>query len=168
MKKTNRLVALSLLTAIALIIYSIELQLPPLTSLPGVKLGLANMVSLTALILFGKKEALTILLLRIILGSLLTGQMSAIFFSLAGGLLSNLAMIILYSFFKDRIHLCILSIIGSILHTVGQLCVAALIIENLKIYFYLPFLVISSIITGYFIGLATHFISLHLKKLLNI
>lgn len=165
MPKTNKLVLLSLLTSLALVVYIIELQIPPLTVLPGMKLGLANMVSLATLLLFGPKEALTVLLLRITLGSIFAGQVSAFFFSLSGGLLSNLGMIALYSIFKDRISIWVISIVGAILHIVGQIFVAALVIQNIRIYFYMPILLITSIITGYFVGLGANFIFKHFKKL---
>lgn len=158
MSKTKKMVFLSLLSAIAIVVYVIEAQLPVLLPVPGVKLGLSNMVSLSALLIFGPLECLSVLTLRILLGSLLTGSVSALLFSLAGGLLSNLGMIVLYLLFKRYISIWIISIIGSILHNIGQLFVAALVIQNLKIYYYLPILLISGIITGCFVGLGSYFI----------
>lgn len=165
MTSTRKLVLLSLLTTLALIVYIIELQIPPLVALPGMKLGLANMVSLATLLLFGAKEAMTVLLLRITLGSMITGQVSAFFFSLSGGVLSNIGMIILYKLFKDHVSIWAISIIGAILHSVGQLFIAAIVIQNSRIYFYLPLLLLTSIVTGYFVGLGANFIFRHFKKL---
>ena len=167
MHKTKRLVFLSLLTSLAIVIYVIEAQLPVLVPIPGVKLGLSNMVSLSTLLIFGPAASLSVLMLRIVLGSLLTGSVSAMFFSLAGGLLSNIGMIVLYVLFKKYISIWVISIIGSILHNIGQLLVAALIIQNLKIYYYLPILLASGIITGFFVGLGAHFIPKQFK-ILNI
>ena len=85
---TKRLTVVALFTAIALIIFVIEAQLPPLAPIPGIKLGLANIVSLFALFWLGKKEAFTILILRIILGSIFSGHGATFLYSLSGGLLS--------------------------------------------------------------------------------
>lgn len=165
MRKTKKLVFLSLLASLAIVIYIIEAQIPPLVPIPGVKLGLSNMISLSTLLIFGPLEALSVLLLRIVLGSLLTGSVSAMVFSLAGGLLSNLGMIGLYILFKEHISIWVISILGSILHNIGQLFVAALVIQNLKIYYYLPILLVSGIITGLFVGLGSNFIHSQFKRL---
>lgn len=163
MSKTKRLVLLSLLASLAIVVYVIEAQIPPLIPIPGVKLGLSNMVSLAALLIFGPMECLSVLILRIVLGSLLTGSFSSLFFSLAGGLLSNIGMIILYVLFKKYISTWIISIVGSVLHNIGQLFVAALVIQNFKIYYYLPILLTSGLVTGFFIGLGAHFIDKYFK-----
>jgi len=92
MKKTKRLVLLSMLVAMALVIYLIEAQIPVL--FPGIKLGLANSISLVALILLGWKEAFLIMILRTLLGSIFGGSMSAFMFSIAGGVLSNIVMVL--------------------------------------------------------------------------
>lgn len=163
MSKTKRLVLLSLLASLAIVVYVIEGQIPPLIPIPGVKLGLSNMISLAALLIFGPMECLSVLVIRIILGSLLTGSLSSLFFSLAGGLLSNIGMIILYVLFKKHISTWVISIVGSILHNIGQLFVAALVIQNFKIYYYLPILLVSSLVTGFFVGLGAHFIDKYFK-----
>lgn len=165
MGKTKKLVFLSLLTSLAIVVYVIEAQLPVLIPVPGVKLGLSNMISLSTLLIFGPLECLSVLTLRIVLGSLLTGSVSAMLFSLAGGLLSNLGMIALYMLFKKYISVWVISIVGSVLHNIGQLFVAALIIQNFKIYYYLPILLISGVITGVFVGLGSYFIQKQFKGL---
>lgn len=165
--KVQKLVFLSLLTALALVVYIIEMQIPPLVPIPGVKLGISNLVSLAVLLVYGPKEALTVLILRIVLGSIVTGQVSALLFSLAGGLLSNIGMILLYKFFKDSISIWVISIAGSILHAVGQVTVAVLITQTPGVYFYLPILLITSIVTGYFVGLGATYISESLRKILK-
>lgn len=163
MKRTRKMVLLSLLTSIALVIYVIEAQIPVI--LPGIKLGLANAVSLLALIIMGPKEAITIMILRTLLGSLLGGSMSSFLYSISGGILSNIVMIILYKKFKESFSLWSISISGAIFHNIGQLFVAALVVQDFKIYFYLPILMISALVTGYFIGLVTNFLSNHLEKI---
>jgi heptaprenyl diphosphate synthase len=160
--KTTKMIFLSFLTGIALVIYVLESQIPVL--IPGIKLGLANIISLTALILFGWKEALIIMFLRTFLGSMFSGSMSTFMFSIAGGILSNVVMILLYKFFKNSLSLWAISICGAIFHNIGQLLVAAFVIHDLRIYIYLPVLLISAVVTGYFIGLCTKFLCTRLKN----
>lgn len=165
MNKTKRLVFLSFLTGTALVIYIVEAQIPVLFMFPGIKLGLSNTVSLAALILLGWREALIIMILRTFLGSMLNGTMAAFMFSITGGILSNLVMIILYRYFKSSISLWTVSICGAIFHNIGQLLVASIIVQDFKIYIYLPVLLISAIITGYFIGWCTKFLTDNLSKI---
>lgn len=162
MNKTKRMVFLSFLVSIALVIYIVESQIPVL--FPGIKLGLANIISLAALILLGWKDALLIMLLRTLLGSIFGGSMSAFMFSIAGGLLSNIVMIILYKNFKNSMSLWTVSICGAIFHNIGQLLVASFVVQDLRIYIYLPILLISAVLTGYFIGLCTKFLTTNLDK----
>ncbi|WP_123053603.1 Gx transporter family protein [Clostridium sp. JN-1] len=163
MNKTKKMVLMSLLTGIALAIYIVESQIPVI--FPGIKLGLANIVSLAALITLGWKEALIIMFLRTILGSMLTGNMSSFMFSIAGGILSNVVMILMYRYFKNSVSLWTISITGAIFHNIGQLLVAAIIIKDFRIYVYLPVLLISGIVTGYFIGICSNMLVKHLNKL---
>lgn len=163
MNKTKKLVFLSLLVGMALVIYILEAQIPVL--FPGIKLGLSNTISLTTLILLGWKEALLVMILRTLLGSMFNGTMTAFIFSITGGILSNLVMIILYKYFKKYMSLWTISICGAIFHNIGQLLIASIIIQDFKIYIYLPVLLISAIITGYFIGWCTKFLMAHLRNI---
>jgi heptaprenyl diphosphate synthase len=162
MNKTKKMVLLSLMVSIALIIYVIEAQVPVL--FPGIKLGLANLVSLTALILWGPREALLIMFLRTLLGSMFTGSMSAFMFSIAGGLLSNLVMIFLFKYFRKSMSIWSISMTGAVFHNIGQLLVASFVIQDLRIYVYLPVLMVAAVVTGYFIGLCTTFLTKHLER----
>lgn len=166
MGKTKRMVLLSMLVAIALVIYLIEAQIPVL--FPGIKLGLANSISLVALILLGWKEAFLIMILRTLLGSIFGGSMSAFMFSIAGGLLSNIVMVLLYKYFKNHLSIPTISVCGSVFHNVGQLLVAAFIINDLRIYVYLPVLLIAAIVTGYFIGILSSILKNRLEKILTL
>lgn len=96
LSRAQRLTRLALLTALALIIFIVEAQIPPLTAIPGVKLGLANIITLMTLYEFGPKDALMVLLVRIFLGSVFSGQMLMLLFSLAGGLLCYAVCALLY------------------------------------------------------------------------
>ena len=136
MARTKKLVFLSLLVGIALIIYVIEAQIPVLFQ---AKTRLANIISLFALIVLGWKEALIIVILRTIMDSIFGGSVSSFLFSMVGGILSNIIMILLYKYFRNSIGLASISICGAIFHNIGQLLVAAFIIQDLRIYFYLRF-----------------------------
>lgn len=163
MKHTKKLTLISVLVSIALVIYVIEAQVPVL--FPGIKLGLANAVSLTALLIFGWKEALTIMLIRTILGSIFGGSISAFMFSIAGGLLSNVVMILLYKYFKGSMSIAAISVCGAIFHNIGQLFVASIIINDFKVYLYLPVLLTSGVVTGFFIGVVTKLLKERLEHI---
>jgi heptaprenyl diphosphate synthase len=165
MRKTKKMVLLSILVSIALVIYLIEAQIPVL--FPGIKLGLANSISLVTLILLGWKEAFLIMILRTILGSIFGGSLSAFMFSIAGGMLSNIVMILLYKYLKEALSIPTISVCGAVFHNVGQLLVAAFIIKDLRIYVYLPVLLISAIVTGYFIGILSSILKSRLEKILK-
>ena len=148
---------MGVLTTVALIIFIVEAQLPPLAPVPGIKLGLANIVSLFALFWIGRKEAFMILLVRIVLGSIFTGQMVVLFYSLAGGLLSFCVIALLYkSFSLDAIW--IPSILSGLLHNIGQITVAVWLTHSVAILAYLPLLMIAGMATGLFTGLCTQFL----------
>jgi heptaprenyl diphosphate synthase len=166
MNKTKKMVLLSILVAIALVIYLIEAQIPVL--FPGIKLGLANSISLVALILLGWKEAFLIMVLRTLLGSMFGGSLSAFMFSIAGGVLSNIVMVLLYKWFKNYIGIPTISVCGAVFHNIGQLLVAAFIVQDLRIYVYLPVLLVSAIITGYFIGILASILKGRLEKILTL
>lgn len=163
MNNTKRMIFLSLLVGIALVIFMVEAQIPLL--FPGVKLGLANIISLYTLLLLGWKEALLVVVLRTVMGSIFAGSISTFLFSITGGLLSNMVMVLLYKFFRKNIGISTISICGAIFHNIGQLLVAAIYIQNLKIYFYLPILLVSGIITGFFVGISVSFLNRHFENI---
>ncbi len=161
--RTKKLCALGLLTAIALTIFMIEAQLPPLTSVPGIKLGLANLVTLFALYYLGSWEALAILACRIFLGAVFSGQMSAILYSAAGGLLSFGVMVLLRRAVTEK-QIWVLGCIGAIFHNIGQLGVAVLITKTSQLWGYLPVLLVSGILAGLFTGVGAQSLLKHMRK----
>jgi heptaprenyl diphosphate synthase len=163
MKRTKKMALLAMLVSVALVLHVVENLLPIPYIAPGVKLGLANIVSLMAIIIFGFKEALIIVLLRTFLGSLLGGVLSNFFFSSAGGILSTVVMYLMYRFTGTKFSLVGISVAGAAAHNVGQLFVASVIVENFGLYLYLPVLMISAVITGTFIG----FTAVYLKAMTN-
>lgn len=155
--KTTRLTTLALLTGVALIIFVIELQIPNPVPIPGVKLGLANIVTLYAVMRFKKGEAALMLLARIILGSLIAGQVMALIYSLAGGALCLAGMLLLKKHITAD-SMWLMSIIGAVLHNIGQIAAAMLVTGTPGIIVYLPVLLLSGCIAGLFTGLCAGFL----------
>ncbi|MBQ2650134.1 MAG: Gx transporter family protein [Clostridia bacterium] len=155
--QTHRLVRDALLTAVALTIFMVEAQIPAPVPIPGIKLGLANIVTLYALFVLGPWDALGILLARILLGSLFAGNMMVLLYSLAGGLLCWAISCGLKKIMTLRqIWLC--SIFGAIAHNLGQMAVAVAITRTLGLLVYLPALMLSGVIAGAFTGWAAQFL----------
>ena len=148
---------MALLTAIALTIFMIEAQIPPIVPLPGVKLGLANIITVFAVFALGPREAASILFCRIFLGAVFAGNFSTIFYSAAGGTLAILATILLRRVLTNR-QLWVAGAIGAVAHSVGQVGMAILITGTPGIIVYLPPLICISIVTGCFTGLCAQFL----------
>ena len=153
MRKTKKLALMAALTAIALTIFVAEAQIPPVVPIPGAKLGLANIVTLVAIVLMGRREAGEILLMRILLGSMFTGSVSAMMFSIAGGVLAWAIMCLTVRFFGEK-QLWIVSVLAALGHNAGQLAVAVWVTWTVSILAYAPVLVAAGVITGAFTGIA--------------
>ena len=160
---TKKLTRLSLLTALALIIFIVEAQLPPIAPIPGIKMGLANIITLVALYMYGPKEAFTVLFLRIILGNMFSGQVSALMYSAAGGIFCFAVMCVLYKILP-RDMLWVVSVCGAMAHVTAQVTVAALITKTPAVFWYLPLLLVSAVITGAFTGLCAYYVLKRWKK----
>jgi heptaprenyl diphosphate synthase len=154
------LTSLSLLLALAMILSYLESLVPPILALPGIKLGLANAVSLFALYRLGARYAIPISLLRVFLSALLFGSIMSLVFSLAGALLSLLAMILLRA--MTPLSPTVVSVVGAVCHNIGQIAVAALLLSTSLIY-YLGILIISGVISGVLIGLLTSYLIKRIK-----
>lgn len=170
MKKNSnvyRLVFVSLLVAQALVLSWIERFIPlPVfaLSVPGFKLGLANIFTLVALFTVTPGETLTLTFLRVVMAALLFSNMSAFMYSLAGGLLSFGAMLGLKSIFRDTFSKVGISVMGAFSHNLGQLLVASAVLNNMRILTILPMLTLLAIPTGFFVGMSANFILDHLSK----
>ena len=153
MKKMSvqKLMQLSLLTAIALIIFVVELRIPNLLPIPGVKLGLANIITVYAIYRYSKSEVLLILTARIILGSIFSGNMMSIAYSLAGGFCCFLGMILLKKMIAED-YLWLASIGGAIFHNIGQIIIAIMFTGTMSILVYFPILFVTGSIAGFFTG----------------
>ena len=143
---------MGLLTCIALIIFVVEMQIPLPVPIPGMKLGLANIVTVYAVYRYTPKEAALILTVRIILGSVFSGNPSALLFSISGGILCLLGMLLLKRFIDEK-HIYLSSIIGAVLHNMGQVTAAAAVMGTMSVFAYLPILTVSGCIAGLFTGI---------------
>lgn len=161
---TRKLVLISVLVAQGIVLGYIEKMLPIPFIVPGAKLGLANIVTLTAIYFLNFRESSAVVLLRVLLTAVTFGSLSSFLYSLSGGVLSLIAMAGLLKVFKDELSLISVSIIGSISHNMGQLIMAAIIIHNVLILTYLPFLLIIAIPTGIFVGLVARALIQYLQK----
>lgn len=164
MIETKKLTHLALLTGIALVLFVVEASLPPLIPVPGVKLGLSNIITLVTLILYGSRDAFMVLLTRILLGNFFCAQLMTLFFSLAGGLLCFALSVTLYHRLTVQ-HLWLLSIFGACAHNIGQILVAILVTGTIAILWYLPILLLSGIVTGAFTGLVARYVLTHLDAI---
>jgi heptaprenyl diphosphate synthase len=118
---------------------------------PGIKLGITNIVIVLALYCLGTKEAFTISVLRIVLAGFLFGNLFSILYSLAGGLFSLFIMWLLKR--TNKVHIVVLSAVGGICHNLGQIIIACLIVENYNVMYYFPVLFLAGVITGIIVGI---------------
>lgn len=164
MKGIKKLIFLSLLVSIGLALGLIESMMPVPFVAPGAKLGLSNMVILITLVLFGFKEAITVGVLKSIVFTLVVGSVSSLFYSLSGSILSCLIMYLVYKHFSKVFSLIGVSIFGAVAHNFAQVLVASIMMNNIRIFSYLPILLLISLFTGYFVGLTSTFAIKNLKK----
>ena len=158
----KRLAELSMLTAAALIMFIVELRLPDLSTVPGVKLGLANIFTVYGVYRFKGKEVLLMVLTRVFLGAFFSSNFSAVIYSLAGALMCLAGMLLLKRIISaDYLWLC--SVLGAVFHNAGQLTMAVIITRTTAVLAYAPVLVVSGCIAGLFTGLCAQFV---LKRLI--
>ena len=155
--KTRKLTQMAMLTAIALTIFMVEAQIPALVPVPGVKLGLSNIVTVFAVFAMGPREAAAILFARVFLGAIFAGNFSTIFYSAAGGALAILVTIFLRKILTEK-QLWVAGVMGAIAHSIGQMAMAIAIPQTVGLVSYLPMMIICSIITGLFTGLCAQFL----------
>ncbi len=161
--KTRKLTTLAVFTVIALTIFIIESAIPTMIPIPGIKLGLANIITLFLLRRMKWYDTAVVLFLRIILGTLLAGQAVSFLYSLFGGIFCLLVMALINLFLKGH-AIFITSIFGAIAHNLGQIFAAYVILRMSGILIYIPFLMISGIVTGLFTGLVAFFMDKYIPK----
>ena len=155
--KVKKMVLLALFTAIALTIFMIEAQIPALVPIPGVKIGLSNIVTVFLVFAIGSKEAAAVLFCRIFMGAVFAGNFSTIFYSAAGGLFSILVTIGLKKFLTTK-QLWVAGALAAIAHSIGQMAAAIFISGTPGLVVYLPVMVAISVVTGTFTGLCAQFL----------
>ena len=154
----KKMTALAMFSVIALTIFTAESMIGPIVPIPGIKL---------VLILYGSKEAVFVLIVRILLGSMFGGQMISFFYSLSGGILCWLVMSLISVLLKKK-FLVLISMCGAAAHNIGQILAAIVITHSISIVAYLPVLMLSAMITGCFTGLAAQVCSKRLQKILRV
>lgn len=150
--KAEKLTKLALLATIALTIFIAELQIPNPIPIPGVKLGLANIFTVYAAYHYRAGEVFMIVFTRIVLGAIFGGNITALLYSLAGGILCLMGMLLLKKWIPVQ-HIWICSVLGAVLHNIGQIATAILLTGTMGIIAYLPFLLVSGCAAGAFTGL---------------
>lgn len=165
MSKTRKIAFCGILTALALLLGYVEAMLPAPVPVPGVKLGLPNLAVLLCLYLYDKKTAFTLSVLRVFLTALLFSGFTAFWFSLAGACLSFLVMCAALAL--KKVSPVGVSVLGGLAHNLGQLVVAGILVENMRIVYYLPVLMVSGIVAGALLGLAAAACIPHLRRFTN-
>ena len=150
--KTKKLVLLALLDAIALTIFMVEAQIPALVPIPGVKVGLSNIVTVFTVFAIGPWEGAAVLFVRIFLGAVFAGNFSSILYSAAGGLCAILVTMLLRRILKPK-QMFVAGCLGAVAHSIGQMAMAIFVTGTPAIAVYLPIMVACSIVTGLFTGL---------------
>lgn len=157
---TKKLTMTALLAALALIFSYIEVLIPFSPAIPGIKLGIANLVVIVALYHMGLKYAITINVVRIFIAGLLFSGVFGIIYSLAGAILSMTVMVLLKK--TGLFSVTGVSMAGGVAHNLGQILAAAFLVSNLSIFIYFPVLIFSGLISGALIGIVAYII---LKRL---
>ena len=155
--KTKKLAVLGLLSAIALTIFMVENQIPPLFPLPGIKLGLSNIVTVFAVFFLGAKEGIAVLAVRIFLGAVFAGNFSTILYSAAGGALAILVTVAAKRILKPE-QIWVAGCLGAIAHSIGQMAVAVAVTGTPGLLAWLPVMILCSIVTGCFTGLCAQYL----------
>lgn len=150
---TRRLTALSLTVSFALILSFVESRIPAFVAIPGIKVGLANIAIIFTLYKFGIKEAVSVSLVRVCLMATLFGSPMSFLYSLAGATLSLSVMLLLKTL--TPLNEVTVSVSGGVMHNVGQIIMASILLSTNVVVYYLPFLIFSGIIAGIAVGIAS-------------
>ena len=151
--RNKKIATSALMIALAMILSFVESQIPSFFPIPGIKLGLANIAVIYALYRLSIKDAIVVSLIRVVVVSTLFGTSLTLAYSLSGAVLSLLIMVLLKK--SDRFSIVGVSVAGGISHNIGQIIMAIILMHNSVISYYLPFLIISGIVTGVVIGLVS-------------
>ncbi len=153
---------LGVMLALALICSYVEVLIPVPIGIPGIKLGLANIVIVFAMYSMGYKEAFVLSIMRVTISGFMFGNVIAIAYSLAGGMLSLLVMYLLKK--TDKLSCISVSIAGGIMHNIGQMMIATFLVDNYYVLYYVPVLMIAGFITGACIGIVAQEVFIRIRK----
>ena len=145
-----------MLAATALLLFLVETLIPPLTAIPGIKIGLANAVTLAAVYLCGRRDAAAILFVRVCLGAVFAGNLSTFLYSVSGAALCLAVTCLLCRPLRKTVW--VVSVFGAIAHNLGQLIAASVLLRSAAVFWYLPYLLIAAVISGAFIGFCVQFL----------
>ena len=151
MNRNEKLTKMAMLVALAMIFSYVESLIPINFGIPGMKLGVANLVTVTGLYFLELPEVFLVVVTRILLTGFLFGNGMSIIYSLAGGILSLLMMAVIKR--NNGFSVIGVSIMGGVSHNIGQIIVASIVVENLKLVYYLPALLIAGAVTGFIMGI---------------
>jgi len=167
--EAQKLTRLSLFISTGIILFIVESFFP--TPLPWIKVGIANIVTLTALYYYGIKEALVVAAFRIVIGALLRGMLFNPLFliSISGGMSAAIGMSLMYKYFKNRFSIIGVSIWGALIFNIMQIIVANLVfVKKMEIYYLLPVGIIFSVVFGFITGLVSYYFLLKSKKFITV
>ncbi|MBQ4237714.1 MAG: Gx transporter family protein [Ruminococcus sp.] len=162
-EKVRKLTELAVLTAVSLIIFVIELQIPNPFPIPGIKLGLANIITVYAVYHYKAHEVAAMVAVRLLLGAVFSGNFMALIYSASGAFLCLVGMLLLRRFIDER-HLWIASVLGAVLHNTGQMAAALIVTRTAQLLLYYPFLIVSGCLAGAFTGLCAQIVTTRLKR----
>lgn len=155
--KARRLAELAVLTAVSLIIFIIELQIPNPFPIPGIKLGLANIITVYAVYRYKAYETAMIVTVRLLLGAVFSGNVAALIYSVSGSVLCLIGMLILRKVINGK-YLWLSSVFGALLHNTGQIIAAIDVTGTFQLIMYYPFLIVSGCLAGAFTGLCAQIV----------
>src|SRR6056297_531080 len=155
LNKTRKLTLVAVLLATAIALHVIERSIPLPTNIPGLKLGLANIVTIVTMFLLKKSHVFSFVIIRVMITTLFFSGLTAFWFSLTGAIFSLLIMMIIAYKFPEKFSITSMSIIGALAHNLGQLTIAAIIINTWSLFYYFPIIMLSAIVAGLFIGISS-------------
>ena len=161
--KTKKIAYLGLLIALAFVFSYIEFLIPVNIGVPGAKLGLANLVIIVALYTLNEKDAFVLSMIRIVLVGFTFANLASMLYSLAGGILSYVAMLIAKR--TQKLSITGVSVIGGVFHNVGQIIMAIWVVKTASLVYYLPVLMVSGIAAGVAIGVLGGMVTKRIKKI---
>lgn len=164
MTNTRKIVLIAVLASLGAIIGLFEAMIPLPFAIPGFRLGLSNIVVLVSLVILGYKEGIVVAIMKSIVLLLLSGNVSSFIYSLAGSIISSIAMSLALAYGSKIFSMPSISIIGALGHNIAQVSVSALILKNIYMFTYLPVLMVLGIFTGIFVGISSAYIIDNLKK----